>query len=81
MNESDWKALRKDSLIEKWSKRELFLPRDHQASNFGKITLSAGGCFVSTEDIYTMNAGMITKIADKKLYEAKEERAIILLDK
>jgi diguanylate cyclase (GGDEF)-like protein len=81
MNESDWEALRKDSLIEKWSKRELFLPRDHQASNFGKVTLSAGGCFVSTEDIYTMNAGMITKIADKKLYEAKEERAIILLDK
>lgn len=81
MNESDWAELSEDSLIEKWSKRELFLPRDHQASSFGKITLSAGGCFVSTEDIYTMNAGMITKIADKKLYEAKEERAIILFDK
>jgi diguanylate cyclase (GGDEF)-like protein len=81
MNETDWAELCEDSLIEKWSKRELFLPRDHQASSFGKITLSAGGCFVSTEDIYTMNAGMITKIADKKLYEAKEQRAVILLDK
>lgn len=81
MNESDWGDIHKDSLIEKWSNRELSLPRDHQASSFGKITLSAGGCFVSTEDIYTMNAGMITKIADKKLYEAKEKRAIIVLDK
>lgn len=80
MNESDWGKLSEDSLIDKWSKRELFLPRDHQASSLGKITLSAGGCFVSTEDIYTMNAGMITKIADKKLYEAKAERAVILLD-
>ncbi len=81
MNETDWAELCEDSLIEKWSKRELFLPRDHQASSFGKITLSAGGCFVSTEDICTMNAGMITKIADKKLYEAKEQRAVILLEK
>jgi len=81
MNEADWGNIDKDPLIKKWLSGDLFLPRDHKASSFGKITLSAGGCFVPTEDIYTMNAGMITKIADKKLYEAKDSRSIIVLDK
>jgi diguanylate cyclase (GGDEF)-like protein len=81
MNEADWDNVDKDPLLKQWSNGELFLPRDHKASSFGKITLSAGGCFVPTEDIYTMNAGMVTKMADKKLYEAKEKRSVIILDK
>lgn len=80
MNNDDWCTIQEDELIDEWLKGELTLPREHKVSEFGQVTLSAGGCLVPTDDIYTMNAGMVTKLADKKLYEAKETRAKMVLD-
>lgn len=79
MNEVDWENLDNDFLIEQWSKGELFLPRDHKVSSFGKITLSAGGCFVPTEDIYTMNAGMVTKRLIKNYMRPKRNEPLLFL--
>lgn len=71
----------RDPTIRAWLERDYWmndLPHARSPESF--VTLSAGVAFVTNKEIYSSNAGSITKVADKLLYQAKESgRACLVI--
>lgn len=81
MHRYDWNDLASKEVFPSWIRGKLTLPLEHEASEFKKVTLSAGAQFFTLEEIYTSNAGSITKQVDALLYKAKETRATLIYEK
>lgn len=61
-----------------WKQGNLTLPIEHEKSDVGRITLSAGAALISSSIIYESNAGEVTKVADQYLYKAKGSGRAVL---
>jgi diguanylate cyclase (GGDEF)-like protein len=79
ISESEWLSLPEEPLFSTWVAGEMPLDRLHEPTERGVLTISGGGCFISAENMYKSNAGSVTKLADKRLYQAKETRGLLVL--
>jgi diguanylate cyclase (GGDEF)-like protein len=73
ISRKNWDALLKTKRIEHWKSGKLRLDICHERSPLNYLTLSAGACYVTKDNMYSMNAMGVTKEADKLLYEAKND--------
>lgn len=73
MTDSEWFHLTNDQWIASWSCAGIDIPVPFPDSPIGTglITVSAGATFVSSQDLYVLNAISVTKKADLLLYEVK----------
>jgi len=74
----DESAIASSDFVQSWLAGSVYLDREHEDMDGGKVTLSGGAKSFPIADIYENNAKGFLNIVDQLLYKAKESRKILV---